>query len=261
MPTANVVGAYQISLSGDASLLSETNALSTSSVVAIGFGDIAQLEYRSSAAITTLDPNPIRLPTLGVQLKAPYKPPRFVPELAVALRFGLASTELSADGMIEHEQQATDLYAVARLPLGRLVLHGGLRASQAQITSTAVNEGGAVPEDMDQLLLLPTFGVEFQVTDETIIAAEVARVPMFMPGDGTRPSEIGGGFFSRAGIRWRLLPWLVMDASIGYRIEVERVDSVDSMADALVDWDMRLGGEIFIPWGAVLCRKAGAFCE
>ena len=256
MPTADVVGAYQISLSGDASLLSENNVLSTSSVVAIGFGDIAQLEYRSSTAVTTLEETPIRLPSLGVQLKIPYRAPRFVPELALALRFGIPRSEIS--GVIEHEEQATDLYVVGRLPLGRLTLHGGVRATQAEITS----QGEGAPENFESLLFLPAAGVEFQVTRETIIAAEVARVPLFDPGDSNRPSDIAGGIFARAGARWRILPWLVMDASVGYRIEVERLDpSVGGMANALVDWDMRLGGEIFLPWGAVLCRRARMFCE
>ena len=52
MPTAEVVGAYQLSLSGDASLVNEANVLSSSGVAAIGFGDIAQLEYRASNAIS-----------------------------------------------------------------------------------------------------------------------------------------------------------------------------------------------------------------
>lgn len=258
MPTAEVIGAYQISLSGDASLLSENNVLSTSSVVAIGFGDIAQLEYRSSTAVTTLDETPVRLPSLGVQLEIPYRAPRFVPELAVALRFGIPRSEVSVDGSIEHEEQATDLYLVGRLPLGRLILHGGVRATQAEITS----QGPGAPENFESLLFLPAAGLEYQVTEQTLIAAEIARVPLFDPGDSTRPSDIKGGFFGRAGARWRIVPWLVMDASVGYRIEVERLDSsVGGMANALVDWDMRLGGEIFIPWGAVLCRRARMFCE
>lgn len=259
MPTAEVVGAYQISLSGDASLLSESNVLSTSGVVAIGFGDIAQLEYRSSSAVTTLDEDQIRLPTLGVQLEIPYRPRRFVPELAVALRFGLPHTETSADGLITHQENATDLYVVARLVLGRyVVLHGGVRSSFAEILS----EGEPLLEDARKTMFLPAAGIELRVTDKTIIAAEVAKVPLFDPGDASRPSDIGAGLFARTGIRWRVVPWLVMDASFGYRIEVERAGSrAGSMADALVDWDIRLGGEIFVPWGAALCRRSRVFCE
>jgi hypothetical protein len=28
-----------------------------------------------------------------------------------------------------------------------------------------------------------------------------------------------------------------------------------------VTWDIRLGAEVFIPWGALACRATGAFCE
>src|SRR6185503_15315898 len=43
MPIADVVGAYQLTLSGDGSLLQETGVLSFAGVIAIGFGDLAQL--------------------------------------------------------------------------------------------------------------------------------------------------------------------------------------------------------------------------
>ena len=259
MPTANVVGAFQISLSGDASLLNEPNVLSSSGVAAIGFGDIAQLEYRGSSAISTLDEDAIRLPTLGFQLKAPYRQVSYLPEIAAALRLGLPRTETSADGAVVHSEAATDLYFVASLRLGeRASLHGGLRVASAEIDS----EGAAGPEDIARVLYLPAVGVEVVVVPTTRLVAEVALVPLFDPGDETRASEIRSGVFGRAGIRWQLVPSVVFDASVGYRIEVDRLTSDNaSMADALVDWDIRLGGEIFVPWGAVLCRGVGLFCE
>ena len=258
MPTARVIGAYQLSMSGDASLLGEADTLSTTSVVAIGFGDIAQLEYRSSTAMSTLRDIPIRLPTLGVQLAVPYRHP-YLPELAVALRFGLPRTELSPDERISHTERVTDLYFVGSKQLTkRLSLHGGLRVSSARISSS----GEPLLGDADQVLYLPAGGLAVQITEHARIAAETSLVPLFAPGDATRESRIGSGVFGRTGIHWRLFPWLVMEASIGYRIEVDRFDSsLSTMANALVDWDMRLGGEIFIPWGAVMCRGTRVFCE
>ncbi len=260
MPTADVVGAYQISLSGDASLLARRNTLSTSSVVALGFGDIAQLEYRNAAAITTLQDDPFGMPTVGVQLKVPLRPRRYVPAFALALRFGFTHTDKI--GAVTHDERATDLYVVSRLrlwgPLERVTLHGGLRVSAAQIDST----GEPALDDVKRNLPLPAGGFEVRVTDDALIAAELAEVPLFDPGDATRPSRIGSGIFGRAGIRWHLLPSVVLDASFGYRLEVDRVGAPSgSMADALVDWDMRLGGELFVPWGAMACKAAGIFCE
>src|SRR5207249_1880252 len=52
MPTADVVGAYMLSLSGDGSLLQQPGVLTSAAVLAIGFGDIAQLEYRHTGAIS-----------------------------------------------------------------------------------------------------------------------------------------------------------------------------------------------------------------
>jgi len=262
MPTAEVVGAFQVSLSGDASLLSESDVLSSSSVVAIGFGDIAQLEYRNSAAISALDDQPIRVPTLGVQLKLPLRQRKYVPGFAVALRFGFPRQETS--GHISHDENVTDLYAVGRLllwgPLRAVTLHGGLRVAAAEIDS----EGEPMLDDVERNLFLPAGGWEWQVGPRTVLAGELSLVPLFDPGDATRASRIKSGVFGRAGVRWRVLPALVIDASVGYRIEVARLDGSAEGSfgpNSLVDWDIRLGGEIFFPWGAVACRTAGVFCE
>ncbi len=262
MPTAQVVGAYQLSLSGDASLLSENNVLSSSSVVAIGFGDIAQLEYRNSAAISALDDRPVPMPTLGVQLKLPLRDRKYVPGFAVALRFGFPREEQVES--LRHDERVTDLYLVGRLPLwgplARITLHGGLRVSAAEIDS----EGEPLLEDVARNLFLPAGGWEWQVGSHTVLAGELALVPLFDPGDATRESHIRSGVFGRAGVRWRLLPAVVFDASVGYRIEVARLDGSGATSfgpNSLVDWDIRLGGEIFLPWGAVACRTARVFCE
>lgn len=268
MPTAEVVGAFQISLSGDASLLTAANTLSTSSVLAIGFGDIAQLEYRNAVAVTTRAPDlasdlegaPFALPTVGVQLKAPYRAPRFVPSAAVALRFGLPHDERI--GALTHTERATDLYVVGSMRLGgpfdRFTLHGGLRVSAAAIET----EGDPSVEDHEETLFLPAGGWEVQMNDDTVLAGELALVPVFEPGDASEPSDIRSGVFGRAGIRWRLLPSIVLDASVGYRIEIARLgSSPSSMASSLVDWDIRLGGEIFVPWGAAACKTIHLFCE
>ncbi|HUH01032.1 MAG TPA: hypothetical protein VML75_03490 [Kofleriaceae bacterium] len=268
MPTAEVVGAFQISLSGDASLLTEANTLSTSNVLAIGFGDIAQLEYRNAVAVTTSAPDlasdlegaPFALPTVGVQLKAPYRAPRFVPSTAIALRFGLPHDEQV--GALTHTERATDLYVVGSMRLGgpfeRFTLHGGLRVSAASIET----EGDPMVEDHEETLFLPAGGWEVQMTEDTVLAGELALVPVFEPGTATEPSDIRSGVFGRAGIRWRLLPSFVLDASVGYRIEIARLgSSPSSMASSLVDWDIRLGGEVFVPWGAAACKTIHLFCE
>jgi len=262
MPTAEVVGAYQLSLSGDASLLSESNVLSSSSVVAIGFGDIAQLEYRNSAAVSALADRPVPMPTLGVQLKLPLRDRKYVPGFAVALRFGFPREEQLEH--IRHEERVTDLYFVGRLrlwgPLERLTLHGGLRVSAAEIDS----EGEPLLEDVKRNLLLPAGGWEWQAGPRVVLAGELALVPLFDPGDASRESRIKSGVFGRAGVRWRMLPAVVFDASVGYRIEVARLDGSSTTSfgpNSLVDWDIRLGGEVFFPWGAVACRTARVFCE
>lgn len=46
MPTTDVIGAYILTLSGEGSLLQKPGVLTSEGVLAVGFGDIAQLEYR-----------------------------------------------------------------------------------------------------------------------------------------------------------------------------------------------------------------------
>jgi hypothetical protein len=31
--------------------------------------------------------------------------------------------------------------------------------------------------------------------------------------------------------------------------------------DVVQQWDIRLGAEVFVPWGALACRAAGVFCD
>jgi hypothetical protein len=264
MPSAEVVGAYQLSLSGDASLLTEARSLSLSSVVAIGFGDIAQLEYRRSEAVTEQigledEDKAFGLPTLGVQLKVPYRASGWVPATAVALRFGFPQSAEAPDGLATHEQNVTDFYVVGRIePHRRLRLHGGLRVSVAKIDSEGVN----APADFKKTVLLPAGGWEFVSSKSSVLVGELALVPVFKPGDSATLSEVSSGIFGRFGVRWRLLPYVVFDASVGYRIEVQRIDSnMSDMPNAFVDWDIRLGGEIFVPWGRLACRGLGALCK
>lgn len=263
MPTADVVGPYQLSVSGEGSLLSETGAFSGSAVVAVGFGDIAQLEYRLAAAISTLQRSPVPLPTLGAQFKLPIAERKYLPAFAAALRLGLPRDESSLDGLTRFEEKVTDLYVVGRLrlwgPLRRITLHGGLRVGAATIIEHGV--GDAPDLETAETVYLPAGGWEAQVTARSRFVGELALVPVFKPVAGA--SEIGVKPFGRLGIRWVVHPSFVLDASIGYRLEVAALDPSDMRGslNALVDWDMRLGLELFVPWGAILCRAGKVFCE
>jgi hypothetical protein len=64
----------------------------------------------------------------------------------------------------------------------------------------------------------------------------------------------------RFGMRWNLLPSVIIDGSIGYQLDVA-TNAPDEGPGAIVTWDIRLGAEVFVPWGALACRAVGAFCE
>jgi hypothetical protein len=253
MPTTDVIGAYMLSLSGDGSLLEQPGILTFAGVLAIGFGDIAQLEYRHTEAIGVTGLN-APVPAVGVQLKLPLPERSGIPALGVAFRLGVPRRETISGQAVD--ETVTDLYLVGRLRHARvpwLTLHGGTRISSAK----------AVPADpafaQRRTLVLPTAGYEIAMTPGAKIVGEIALAPQFQwtAGAATKPA-IGRGLIGRLGMRWRIFPAVSLDGSLTYQLD----DSAPSEGfDAVVTWDIRLGAEVFIPWGALACRAVGVFCQ
>ncbi|MEO7729380.1 MAG: hypothetical protein ABIY55_00280, partial [Kofleriaceae bacterium] len=215
MPVADVVGAYVLSLSGEGSLLQQPGLLTAAGVVAIGFGDIAQLEYRHTEAIgvTGLD---APVPAIGVQLKLPIPERSGIPAIGVAFRLGVPRSELVAGQVVD--ETVTDLYLVGRLRFAQLpwlTLHGGTRISSAK----AAPANGDPAEQ--RTLWLPTAGYEVQMNPAAKIVGEIALAPQFRwtPGSELEPT-IGYGLLGRLGMRWAIIPSVIIDGSIGYQLEV-----------------------------------------
>ena len=258
MPTADVIGAYMLSLSADGSLLQQPGVLTSAGVLAIGFGDIAQLEYRHTGAISVTGVD-APLPAVGVQLKVPIPEHAFVPAFGVAVRIGVPRDEHF--GTTTVEEKVTDFYLVARERLAPwLALHGGVRISPASFVLTG---DPAQPDTtLKRTLGLPTFGFDVAMNAEARIVGEVAAVPQFMwmAAGGETPS-IGYGMLARFGLRWRLFPAVIFDGSLGYQLESADAQAGGGPRDIVQQWDIRLGAEVFVPWGALACRALGAFCD
>lgn len=256
MPTADVVGAYVMTLSGDGSLLQETGVLTSAGVLAIGFGDIAQLEYRHSSAISITGVN-APLPSVGVQLEIPIPSRPNIPAIGVAFRLGVPRRETFGDTDVD--ETVTDLYAVARWRLAAipwLTLHGGARISSAQIELS-----GSRTFERDERIVLPTGGIELAVNPESRLVGEIGLAPQFawMPNTDVDP-QIGRGMIGRLGVRWAIVPSFIIDGSLGYTHELGNTAAAVG-ANAIVQWDIRLGAEMFVPWGALACRATGVFCD
>jgi hypothetical protein len=269
MPAADTVGPYILSISGDGSLLQQPGILTSAGVIAVGFGDIAQLEYRHTSAISITGLN-APVPTVGVQLKVPIPEYANVPAFGLAFRLGVPRLE-DFDG-VGVDETVHDLFLVGRLRFEFakwLTLHGGVRVSSAKIeiaNDTFSMERRAGCElgatlACQRTLWLPTGAYELQMTAQSKIVGEIALAPRFnyAPGSAIDPS-IGYGLLGRFGMRWNLLPSVIIDGSIGYQLDVA-TNAPDEGPGAIVTWDIRLGAEIFIPWGALACRAAGVFCE
>jgi hypothetical protein len=58
------------------------------------------------------------------------------------------------------------------------------------------------------------------------------------------------------GLRWRLHQLVSLDASAGYLAKESGVTPSE-----VLQWDIRLGGELFIPWGAIACHLTNHLCQ
>jgi hypothetical protein len=252
MPTADVVGAYVLNLSAEGSLLQKPGVLTSAGVIAIGFGDIAQLEYRHTEAIGITGYN-APVPAMGVQLKLPIPERSGIPAIGVAFRLGVPRGEL-LDGKAVDET-VTDLYLVGRLRFAWaswLTLHGGTRISYAKAAP-------AGQDPVQRTLWLPTAGYEIAMNPRASIIGEIALAPQFqwMPAVQSAPA-IGRGLLGRLGMKWRIVPSVALEGSLGYQVD----DATPSEGfDAVVTWDIRLGAAVFVPWGALACRAVGVFCN
>ncbi len=257
MPTADVVGAYVLSLSGDGSLLQQPGLLTSAGALAIGFGDIAQLEYRHTSAISVDSVN-APLPSVGVQLQVPLPDRSWLPAIGVAFRLGVPRVQRFGD--VEVTETVTDLYLVGRLRFDAwpwLRLHGGARVSSASISLAGTRSYAGEPET----LVLPTAGYEVAMNPGAKIVGEIALAPQFRWSPGIEADPvITRGVLGRLGLRWAIVPSLIIDGSIGYQLEASTAPDAQ-MLDAIVSWDIRLGAEVFVPWGALACRAAGVFCD
>jgi hypothetical protein len=262
MPVADTVGPYMISLSGDGSLLQQPGILTSAGVLAIGFGDIAQLEYRHSEAISVTNVD-APVPAAGFQLKIPIPDRLNVPAFGIALRLGVPRTEGFQGTTVT--ETVSDAYVVGRLRFSFarwLTLHGGLRVSSAEIV-VAGDPSLTSGTDQKRTLYLPTGGYEVQMNASARIVGEISLAPQFstMPGLGMTP-RIDYGILGRFGLRWDVIPAVTLDASIGYQLDTAYGASPgDGLRDVVQQWDIRLGAEVFVPWGALACRTVGAFCD
>lgn len=248
MPIADVVGPYQVSLSYDGSLLKEPGVLSSAGVLAIGIGDLAQLEYRHTSAIG-INGKSAPLPAVGLQIKLPIPQLTYLPDLAVAYRLGIEHEE--EDEQTRYTERVTDVYGVARFrfPKG-IMLHLGLRLSQAEI---GLSDNPDMTGELSETLWLPAFGLEVPMSKRSVAIAEVGAAPKFSVVD--RSTSVDSGYTARLGLRWRVHPKFSFDASAGY------LSSDSAAASEVLEWDIRLGAEVFVAWDSLTCRSLQLFCK
>jgi hypothetical protein len=263
MPTADVVGAYVVSLSGDGSLLQQPGVLTSAGVFAIGFGDLAQLEYRHTSAIGIGGVN-APVPAVGIQFKLPLPEGDNIPGVGLAARLGVPRIENAGSTRIT--ETVSDLYVVGKLRTSIapwLTLHGGVRISSAKLLLEPHGLALAGPQLDPRTMYLVTGGWEVAMGPRSMLVGEAALAPQFRVDDNATAranAQITYGLLGRLGLRWQVQRWLILDSSLGYQVE-SGTSALAAGPRAVVQWDIRLGAEVFVSWGALACRALGAFCE
>jgi len=255
MPVADVIGAYMMSFSGDGSLLQQPGVLTSAGVIAIGFGDLAQLEYRHTEVVSVTGVD-APVPTVGVELKLPLPVRANAPAVAIAFRHGFNRTEQDRGTAVT--ESVTDLYVVARerfAGMPWLTLHAGLRVSPSHI---ALSPSPAPTPD--RTLWLPTGGLEIAMNHRARLVGEAGLVPSFRWTPGSA-AVIQRAVLGRLGLRWAVIPAVTLDGSIGYQLDDTDAVAGGGPRNVVQQWDIRLGAEVFVPWGALACRAVGAFCK
>ncbi len=258
MPTEQTVGAYQLLIRGDGSLVKEPGVLSFAGLIAVGIGELGQLEYRHTGAIS-LGNRSAPLPTAGMQLLVPIPERWKVPQIGVAFRLGVLHED--AIDEVEIAERVSDLYFVSsfRLPgaMSPVQLHGGVRVSSAEaiVKSQGMDDD---PLKTRETLLLPSIGWSAQMNPDARIIGEAEWVPRFVAGGENQPVRIETGILGRLGVDWRMNSYFALNASIGYTLESPSTLARDGIN--LMNWDIRLGGEFFLPWRKPLCRNLSFIC-
>jgi hypothetical protein len=232
--------------------------LTSAGVLAIGFGDLAQIEYRHTGTISVTGVN-APLPAVGVQLTVPIPEHPFVPKLGIAVHIGVPRDEQLGTATVT--EKVTDFYFVLRERVAPwLTLHGGVRVSPSHLNITG--DAAVTDPDLSRTLVLPTAGFELRANPTTRVVGEVAAVPQFMwMANGAEMPAISYGMLARFGLRWSIVPSVVLDGSLGYQLANQNAVTSAGPRDVVQQWDIRLGAEVFVPWGALACRAVGAFCE
>jgi len=250
MPTAYTIGAYQLALRGDGSLLKEPGVLSFSGLAAIGVGGVGQLEYRHTSAFSVNGVS-APLPSAGVHIMLPLAKPW--PQLGAAFRMGLPHSE-TKEG-VALEERVSDLYLVASMALQgslkHVEVHGALRISSAEIQIKDSDTNAK------KTLLLPAVGWSIQMKKNARIIGEMEWAPRFSFAAGR--VSIERSVIGRLGVDWKLHPYFKLIASTGYSFH--QVPSFTTQGVELVNWDIRLGGEFQIPWRKPFCQRFEFLCS
>lgn len=249
MPTAHVVGAYQMRTAGDASLLEQPGRLTSAGLVAVGIGELAQLEYRHSEAIGVTGVN-APVPAVGVVVRLPLPTRPWLPAIAVALRLGVWRAE--AIDKVTLSERVSDLYAVVSKDVHpQVMLALGARVASAELSTM---EG-----ELSRVQVLPTGGWQWRLAPHASLLGELGAAPQFRFDPDTAQRQIDYAVIGRLGYRWWIRPWFALDGSVGYQAQL-RVGDATQWRE-LVAWDIRLGTEVNIDWGHAACRGLAVLCR
>ena len=231
--------------------------LTSAGVLAVGFGDIAQIEYRHTGAISVTGVN-APLPAVGVQLTVPIPEYAYVPKLGIAVHIGVPRDE-QIGGATSPRRSPTSTSSCAS---GSRLADAARRAARVAVAPEHHRRRVAARSGSGAHARAADVGVRAaRESDDARSSARSRGAAVHVDGDGAEKPAIAYGLLARFGLRWAIVPSVVLDGSLGYQLAKQNGVAGAGPRDVVQQWDIRLGAEVFVPWGALACRAVGVFCE
>lgn len=264
-PTSKVLGSMDIRLVGGGAFGVATDR-SFLGTVAVGLGDIAEVEFSTIGMISNIARGSTVFPTSAFKLLLVPENRWHIPTLAVALRssanwqdvqsdahtlraYGLGENAMSADEQVSnigYDTRFTTLYGVSTLRVWRLSLHAGISLTDVRMKELMVDyywgqPSHSAPDEVQKNLIGGFFGFDIESNPQTKLMFEVKTESNYQYNVETAEIDVSEAFVGIGGVRFFFNRWLSTDVGVWYH----------SSFRGIADMQIKLGLNLFLPGGNI----------
>jgi len=257
IPTATVLRSRDINLTGGSAFGGSSNQ-SFLGVIAVGLGNIAEVEFSSTKLVNNIAQGSPITPTSAFKLQ--LIPSHlfgwsWFPTAAVAIRSTAEWSHIRSDQTkiaanqswmdrgiynIGYQTRFSVLYLISSIQLGFLGLHGGMNLMDIRTKDTRVwylsscfHEPVEIQHEINGLMA----GFDVRYNPQTKLMFEISHQPQFVFSDSTNRVRVNRDFLAVAGIRYFFTPWLSIDTGIWYQGHFL----------GIADSEIKIGINLFLP--------------